>query len=120
MRKSSVAKYLHSEPYYKDKLSLSEQLALDRTILANERTFLSYMRTSLTIFVVGISFIELLDSPIIEIIGVIFLPIALSIFILGVKIYLKIRKELYNMREKIESNDANTAESVMEKISIEK
>ncbi|MDQ3393332.1 MAG: DUF202 domain-containing protein [Bacteroidota bacterium] len=53
MRKSGVAKYLHLEAYYKDKLSLSEQLALDRTILANERTFLSYMRTSLTILLLG-------------------------------------------------------------------
>lgn len=119
MRKSGVAKYLQSEEYYKDKLSLSEQLALDRTILANERTFLSYMRTSLTIFVVGITFIELLDSPIIEIIGILFLPIAFVIFILGIKIYLKIKKELYGMREKIEAN-GNESEKAFEKVIVEK
>ncbi len=88
MQKTSIA-YLQTKPYYKDKLSLSEQLALDRSILANERTFLSYSRTSLTILVVGITFIKLLRNPTFELIGWLLLPIILFIFFMGIRTHKK-------------------------------
>ena len=34
-------------------LILRDHLAADRTVLANERTFLAYIRTTLTLFVAG-------------------------------------------------------------------
>lgn len=36
-----------------EKLSLTDRLAIDRTVLANERTLLSYVRTALALLVVG-------------------------------------------------------------------
>lgn len=120
MRNSGIAKYLKQEKSYKDKLSLSEQLALDRTILANERTFLSYSRTSLTVFVVGVTFIKLFNFPIIEILGWVFLPISFVIFFLGVRTFKKIRAELYGMREKIEISDDYNGEIKKVEITLEK
>lgn len=38
-----------------------DSLAVQRTVLANERTFLAYVRTSLTLFLVGVSFVHLPD-----------------------------------------------------------
>lgn len=37
---------------------LRDYLAADRTILANERTYLAYMRTAFTAFILGASFIK--------------------------------------------------------------
>jgi putative membrane protein len=42
--------------------SLSENLAEDRTILANERTFAGWMRTSLACVAIGVGFNALLKS----------------------------------------------------------
>jgi len=39
-------------------LPFADQLALDRTILANRRTWLASARTSLALFVSGASFVE--------------------------------------------------------------
>lgn len=44
-------------------LILRERLALQRTILANQSTFLSFLRTSMYFAVAGISVDRLLDIP---------------------------------------------------------
>ena len=44
-------------------LILRERLALQRTILANQSTFLSFLRTSMYFAVAGISVDRLLDLP---------------------------------------------------------
>ncbi|MBF9239427.1 DUF202 domain-containing protein [Hymenobacter sp. BT683] len=45
-----------------DPLSLSDRLALQRTRLANERTFLTYVRTSLAMLGFGLVLIQLHPS----------------------------------------------------------
>lgn len=47
---------------YRDPMILRDQLAMDRTILSNERTFLAYTWTALSIVVVGASFIKFLET----------------------------------------------------------
>lgn len=42
-----------------DELILRDLLALDRTRLANERTFLAYLRTAIMVGVSGVTFIKL-------------------------------------------------------------
>ncbi len=44
-------------------LPLRDQLALDRTSLANQRTWLASARTALALFVSGVGFIEIFQSP---------------------------------------------------------
>ena len=78
-------------------LPLSDQLAAVRSILANERTFLSYQRTALTLAVAGFSFIRFFDYDLIVFIGWIFLPAALITVILGVIRYLKMRDMISNL-----------------------
>ncbi|MDQ3393331.1 MAG: hypothetical protein M3512_04370 [Bacteroidota bacterium] len=48
-----------------------------------------------------------------------FLPVAFVFFVLGIKLYLKINRELYTMREKIETIDGSEKEMTLEKISME-
>ncbi|MCB9665177.1 MAG: DUF202 domain-containing protein [Alphaproteobacteria bacterium] len=44
-------------------LPLRDRLALDRTQLANRRTWLAYARTALALFVTGASFQQFFDVP---------------------------------------------------------
>ncbi len=43
-------------------LILRDQLAIDRSVLANERTFLAYCRTSLALFITGAGAIKFLEG----------------------------------------------------------
>ena len=48
-------------------MRLRDYLATDRTKLSNQNTFLAYIRTALTLFVAGVSFVRFFDSLMIEI-----------------------------------------------------
>jgi len=71
--------------------------AIHRTILANQRTFLSYLRTALTFFVAGISFVKFFEYVIVEVIGWIFIPIGVITFVVGLYRYNKLRVRLFRM-----------------------
>jgi putative membrane protein len=70
---------------------LRDYLATDRTILANQNTFLAYLRTALTLFVVGITFIRFFDQLIVVIIGWVFIPIGIFTFLVGLVRYNRLR-----------------------------
>lgn len=65
-------------------LTLTEQLAAERTKLANERTLLAYGRAALGLIVSGTGFGQYLDSPLLRTIFISFIP--LGIVLLGVGI----------------------------------
>jgi len=67
----------------KGHIILSDHLAAHRTDLANDRTFLAYIRTALTFAVVGVTFIKFFGNLLIEIIGWIFIPVGMYIFMKG-------------------------------------
>lgn len=50
-------------------LPLRDQLALDRTDLANRRTWLASARTALAMFVSGVSFLEIFEADWVRIAG---------------------------------------------------
>lgn len=78
-------------------LSLADQLAAARSILANERTFLSYQRTALTLAVAGFSFIKFFVTPIYIILGWLFIPAAIITIILGTIRYIRMRDLIINL-----------------------
>ncbi len=72
----------------------SDPLATDRTILANERTFLAYIRTSMTIAIAAVSLIKFIgDTPSI-ILGWIMLTIAACMTIIGFSRWWNLRSVL--------------------------
>lgn len=85
---SPYAKFQHSE------LILRDQLALDRTVIANERTLLSYVRTAFALVVAGVSFLQFFDSRLVEMIGLMFIPAGLVVLALGWRSYQKLRSDL--------------------------
>ncbi len=78
-------------------LELNDQLAAARSILANERTFLSYQRTGLALLAGGFSFIQFFGSVWIEMVGYIFVPTAFITIALGIFRYVKMRDLIRNL-----------------------
>ncbi|MCO6472669.1 MAG: DUF202 domain-containing protein [Melioribacteraceae bacterium] len=80
----------------KDKIILRDYLALERTKLANERTFMAYLRTSLYMVLGGIAFIQLEDFKEIPWAGYAALGISIILIVVGLYRYLQIRHRLKN------------------------
>lgn len=86
----------------KDASMLQEKMALQRTVLSNHRTFLSFLRTSMYFLVAGLSIkgvLKLQDDHVIHISLYAFSGI---IFILGIVVYWRELKKNRKSKDKIE------------------
>ncbi|MBU0727758.1 DUF202 domain-containing protein [Patescibacteria group bacterium] len=92
-------KELHKH-YNEGRLTLRDYLAAHRTVLANDRTWLGNIRTSMTFFVAGVSFIQFFDLEIIRMIGWAFIPIGILNLILGLFRYIQRRKMISGIKIK--------------------
>lgn len=78
-----------------EQMILRDHLALDRTVLASERTFLSYVRTALGLFSAGVACVKfIIDSPLIYVIGMVMLVAAPIVLIYGLVRFTTIRDKL--------------------------
>jgi len=79
-----------------------DHLAADRTIMSNERTLLSYLRLSLTLFVAGMSFLKLdiFRSPLWTVMGCAFLPLAAAAAFIGIGRYRRCARFLNQLKER--------------------
>jgi putative membrane protein len=84
-------------------LTITDLLALDRTILANERNLLAYVRTFLSFFITGLGVIKFVPAwlPL----GITFMICAILFLLVGIKRYRDMKEEL-NILEKIEQENA--------------
>ena len=73
-------------------LILREKLAIQRTILANQTTFLAFLRTSMYFLVAGLSIHNFIKIEIGVFIETLFYLISIIIFILGILNYLRQKK----------------------------
>jgi putative membrane protein len=71
---------------------LRDHLAAHRTELANDRTFYASVRTALAFLAVGASFIKFFGNLVMQIIGWIFIPVGIYIFIKGLRQFKKAHK----------------------------
>ena len=88
---------MHEIPYAQfenTKLSLNDHLAIDRTILANQRTLLAYIRTGLAIGVVGATFLELFTGLSTTILAYTFISVGLTLVLLGAVQYRRMKRRL--------------------------
>lgn len=74
------------------KITLSDQLALERTRLANERTMLAYIRTALVLISLGGGMSQFLSQFFLKLLGIILIMIALLIILVGIFKFCKTRK----------------------------
>ena len=75
-------------------LILREKLALQRTILANQSTFLSFIRTSMYFLVAGISVNNLTTIPNKEAVELLFIGVAVGVFGTGIINFLSNSKKI--------------------------
>ncbi len=69
--------------FSKAELILRDHLAIDRTAMANEVSFLAYVRTALTILVGGVSLLHFFSDLFFQILGWIAIGISMITVIIG-------------------------------------
>ncbi len=88
-----------------EKIILRDYLAIERTRLANERTLLSYIRSSLYLLIGSIAFFQLKDFPNFKYLALVSLVFSIIFFVIGVfrfRLLKKSLRRLYYMSESIE------------------
>ena len=78
----------------KESIILRDYLAMERTRLANERTLLSYLRSSLYLLVGGIALLQLQGFESIKFLGYISLSLAVFCVVFGFIRYLRLNRKL--------------------------
>jgi uncharacterized membrane protein YidH (DUF202 family) len=66
------------------RLKRIDRLALNRTHMANERTFLAYVRTAFSLILIGIALVRFFEDPFFVYLGLLSLVGATAILIVGV------------------------------------
>lgn len=91
-----------NHPYHqfgKDELILRDYLAIDRTILATQNTLLSHIRTALTLFVSGVSFIKFFDLMLVALVGWLFIPTGILVLLIGLRNYQNMSSQLQTLKQ---------------------
>ncbi|MBA6151975.1 DUF202 domain-containing protein [Gelidibacter gilvus] len=82
---------------------LRDYLAIERTRLANERTLLSYIRSSLYLMLGGIAFFQLKNFPDFKYLAVLSLVFSAIFFIIGIYRFTLLKKSLKRLYYNSES-----------------
>ena len=91
----------------KEEIILRDHLSMERTKLANERTLLSYVRTSLYLILGGIAFLGMDDLAKIKILGYFFISIAIVILLAGILRFYQLKRHLKKMYEPLQKKSAD-------------
>jgi len=89
----------------KEQIILRDFLALERTKLANERTLLSYIRSSLYLLLGGIAILQLEDFENINFLGYFSLALTVLLLVIGIYRFQRLNRQLityYNQIRQIE------------------
>ena len=97
IRKGTSLRY---QNYQQEKLALNDVLALDRTRLANERTFLAYLRAAIMMGVSSITIFKLLpDRPLLVILAQFLIPVAFVVVGVGAFRSVRLAKSLRQLEQ---------------------
>lgn len=77
-----------------EEVILRDYLAIERTRLANERTLLSYIRSSLYLILGGIAFLQLEGFESIKYLGLLSLILSVVFLVIGIYRFLLLKKSL--------------------------
>jgi putative membrane protein len=86
--------------FKKRELILRDELAIDRTLLANKSTLLSFMQLSISLTIAGVSIIHFAMEEWFRSIGVLCVPVGVVVGILGWRRYWKMEAEIGVVRMK--------------------
>lgn len=83
---------------------LRDYLAIERTRLANERTLLSYIRSSLYLMLGGIAFLQLKDFPDFQYLAILALVFSAIFLIIGIYRFAVLKRSLKKLYYNFEHN----------------
>jgi putative membrane protein len=98
---------MNDSPYdrfSKSELLLRDELAIDRTILANERTVLSYLRGSVALIIAGATFAHFIEFGTLRYIGMSLVPVGVVTGIFGVTRYRRMDQRIRAIRKGMDRN----------------
>ncbi len=95
--KMSESPYEHYNEVHKEDMTLRDYLAVDRTVMANESSFLSYIRTALTMIVAAVTFLKFFNSTSVHVLGWIFIVGAVLMVVHGATRYEAMENILHNL-----------------------
>ncbi len=97
-----IFKEKEENDFYKDFLAhqfiLRDHLAIDRTMLANESTFLAYVRTGLAVSAAGATLVHFSVSSFYDLVGGASIFFGFLIFLVGIHRYNRMKKAISHIR----------------------
>jgi len=95
--------------FHGNELILRDELAIDRTILANERTVLAYLRGAISLILVGITFVHFFETGLLRYVGLACIPFGVAVGIFGYGRYRKMDKTIRDVRRSLsqQAKEAN-------------
>ena len=90
--------------FSKSELILRDELAIDRTILANERTLLSYLRGSVALIIAGVTFIHFVEFGLLRYMAILLIPVGVITAVIGVIKYKHMGQRVRAVRREVERN----------------
>src|SRR5690606_26800402 len=88
-----------------EEVILRDYLAIERTRLANERTLLSYIRSSLYLILGGIAFLQLEGFENIKYLGILSLILSVIFLVIGIYRFMLLKKSLKNLYYQMDIKD---------------
>lgn len=89
--------------YRADNLILRDELAIDRTLLANERTLLSYLRFAVALLIAGVSIVHFSTEGWFRVLGLACIPTGIITGIIGVARYRRVNQSIVRIRNQSET-----------------
>lgn len=83
------------------KVSVTQGLAAERTVLAAERTLLAYIRTGLGLLIAGVSGAHFVEDVLIDILAATLIPTSIGVILYGISRFRKSRALTREMLEHI-------------------
>jgi putative membrane protein len=102
---------MNGKNHMKGRLQPVSELAIARTVLANQRTLLANIRTALGCFLGGAGLFKFFGHPVYEIVGILFIVISTLILFVGIRKYRTIKKTI----GAIDPEDWQALESMVQK-----
>ncbi|QCK15306.1 DUF202 domain-containing protein [Mangrovivirga cuniculi] len=105
---------LTSDFEVKEKIILRDFLAMERTTLANERTFFSYIRTGLYLTIAGVGIMELENLETLKWLAFVLFVISAFLISFGFIRYNIVQKKLNRFYDRVEVEKINETDKSME------
>jgi inner membrane protein YidH len=96
--------YNHYNGAEKEAMTLRDYLAVDRTVMSNEVSFLSYIRTALTMVVAATALLKFFDVLVINILGWVFIASSVLLVVHGAARYEAMGRILHRLTGDMQNN----------------